>query len=154
MKIKESSKGQVLLYKNKVEVRLDKETVWLPQKLIAELFDTERSVITKHIHNIFKTKELDGKSNVQKMHIPNSDKAAHLLYFVTKNHSFVDGNKRIAAALFICFLQKNDILLHRDGARRIDDNALVALTLMIASSKPSENDMMVKVILNLLGSKE
>lgn len=109
--------------------------MWLPQKLIAELFDTERSVITKHIHNIFKTKELDGKSNVQKMHIPNSDKLAHLLYFVTKNHSFVDGNKRIAAALFVCFLQKNDILLHRDGARRIDsisqENKWLLLSILI-----------------------
>jgi prophage maintenance system killer protein len=79
------------------------------------------------------------------------EKAAHLLYFVTKNHSFVDGNKRIAAALFVCFLQKNGILLHKDGSRRLDDNALVALTLMIAASKPSEKDTMVKVILNLLG---
>lgn len=77
-------------------------------------------------------------------------KAAHLLYFVTKNHSFVDGNKRIAAALFICFLQKSGILLTKDRQKRIDDNALVALTLMIAASKPSEKDMMIKVILNLL----
>lgn len=77
-------------------------------------------------------------------------KAAHLLYFVTKNHSFVDGNKRIAAALFICFLQKSGILLTKDGHKRIDDNALVALTLMIAASKPSEKDIMIKVILNLL----
>jgi prophage maintenance system killer protein len=77
-------------------------------------------------------------------------KAAHLLYFVTKNHSFVDGNKRIAAALFICFLQKNGILLRKDGNKRIDDNALVALTLMIAASKPPEKKIMIKVILNLL----
>lgn len=78
------------------------------------------------------------------------EKAAHLLYFVTKNHSFVDGNKRIAAALFVCFLQKAGILLDIDGRKRIDDNALVALTLMIAASKPSEKDVMIKVILNLL----
>jgi len=82
------------------------------------------------------------------------EKSAHLLYFVTKNHSFVDGNKRIAAALFICFLQKNSILLDKDGRKRIDDNALVALTLMIAASKPSEKDIMVKVILNLLNEKK
>jgi len=62
------------------------------------------------------------------------DKAAHLLYFVTKNHSFVDGNKRFAAALFICFLQRNSILFCKNGMRRIDENALVALTLMIATS--------------------
>jgi prophage maintenance system killer protein len=82
------------------------------------------------------------------------EKAAHLLYFVTKNHSFVDGNKRIAAALFVCFLQKSGILLHKDGGKRIDDNALVALTLMIAASRPSEKDIMVKVILNLLNEKK
>jgi prophage maintenance system killer protein len=78
------------------------------------------------------------------------EKAAHLLYFVTKNHSFVDGNKRIAAALFVCFLQKAGILLDSDGRKRIDDNSLVALTLMIAASKPSEKEIMIKVILNLL----
>jgi prophage maintenance system killer protein len=82
------------------------------------------------------------------------EKAAHLLYFVTKNHSFVDGNKRIAAALFVCFLQKSGILLHKDGGKRIDDNALVALTLMIAASKPSEKEIMIKIILNLLNEKK
>ena len=78
------------------------------------------------------------------------EKAAYLLYFVTKNHSFIDGNKRIAAALFVCFLQKNGILLRPDGNKRIDENTLVALTLMIASSNSKEKDMMVKVILNLM----
>lgn len=78
------------------------------------------------------------------------EKAAHLIYFVTKNHSFIDGNKRIAAALFICFLERNGILYRKDGGRIIDDNALVALTLMIASSNPKEKDVMVKVIMNLI----
>ncbi|MFH1283011.1 MAG: RhuM family protein [bacterium] len=319
MKSKEISKGQVVVYKNKVEVRLDKETVWLTQQHMAELFNTERSVITKHIQNIFKTKELQQKSNVQKMHIAHSDKpikfynldaiisvgyrvnskrgtqfriwatnvlrkhlvegytinekrlkaaeykylelqksiklignlisfediadetkglikviseysraldilddydhqrlsvpkgtkrskseltyveakkiietmkrrfkdsnlvgqekdnsfkssigaiyqtfegkdlystieekAAHLLYFVVKNHSFVDGNKRIAAALFVCFLQKNGILFQKDGSRIIDNNALVALTLMTAASRPAEKETMIKIIMNVL----
>ena len=319
MRQKKNSKGQVILYKNKVEVRLEAETVWLTQKHMSNLFDTDRSVITKHIRNIFKTKELKEKSNVQKMHIANSDKpvkfynldviisvgyrvnskrgthfriwatntlrkhlvdgytlneqrlakdaakykelqktialiknvesladlsneakgiirvisdytraldilddfdhqrlrapkgtkkavyaltyekalviidaikekfggsdlvgqekdnsfkssigsiyqtfgrvdvyptiqdkAAHLLYFVVKNHSFVDGNKRIAAALFVCFLAKCGILRRKDGSKVIDDSALVGLTLMIASSQPKEKDMMIKVILNLL----
>ncbi len=318
----ENSKGQVILYKNKLEVRLEQDTVWLTQKQMAELFDTERSVITKHLKNIFNSNELNENSNVQKMHIANSDKpvafynldaiisvgyrinsirgtqfriwatsvlrqhliegytinekrlraqqdkirnlqetvrllnnvaqlenvseeargiiqiiseyswalnvlddfdhqrltapkgtkrtkykldyfearsiidqmrmkfkdsnlfgqekdksfkgsigaiyqtfagkelyptieekTAHLLYFVTKNHSFVDGNKRIAAALFVYFLQRNGILLHKDGSKRIDDNALVALTLMIAASRPSEKEIMIKVILNLLNGK-
>jgi len=315
----DTSKGQVILYQDRLEVRLEKETVWLTQKQMAELFDVERSVITKHLLNIFDSKELNKKSNVQKMHIPYSDKpitfynldviisvgyrvnsmrgtqfriwatnvlrkhlvngytlnekrlksaehkyhelqrslkllgnvmalegvsdqtkgliqviseysralellddfdheklsipkgtlkvkyqltydkakkiieqmrqkfkdsklfgrekdqsfkssigaiyqtfgqkdvyptveekTAHLLYFVTKNHSFVDGNKRIAAALFIAFLQGNGLLLRKDGRKRIDDNTLVALTLMIAASKPSEKNVMIKVILNLM----
>lgn len=78
------------------------------------------------------------------------EKAAHLLYFVTKNHSFVDGNKRIAAVLFVCFLDKNGLLLDKAGRPRLDTSALVALTLLIAASKPSEKDVMIRVILNLL----
>lgn len=78
------------------------------------------------------------------------EKAANLLYFVVKNHSFSDGNKRIAAYLFVWFLEKNGILYREDGTKRIADNALVALTLMIAESKPEEKDMMVKVVVNLI----
>jgi prophage maintenance system killer protein len=319
----QDAKGQVILYKNNLEVRLEHNSVWLTQKQMSDLFDTERSVVTKHLQNIFNSGELEEKSNVQKMHIANSDKpvafynldliisvgyrvnskrgtqfriwatnvlrkhlvdgytinekrlkaqqnkirelqdtvrllgniallegvsdeakgivqiiaeysralnilddfdhqrlaspkgtkkskyrmtydearniidqmrhkfrdsalvgqekdksfqgsigaiyqtfdgkdvyptieekAAHLLYFVTKNHSFVDGNKRIAAALFVCFLQKAGILLDIDGRKRIDDNSLVALTLMIAASKPSEKEIMIKVILNLMNEKK
>jgi prophage maintenance system killer protein len=80
------------------------------------------------------------------------EKAANLLYFVVKNHSFSDGNKRIAAYLFVWFLEKNGILYREDGSKRIADNALVALTLMIAESKPDEKDMMVKVVVNLINS--
>lgn len=323
--LKEISKGQIILYKNKLEVRLKKETVWLSLNQIAELFKRDKSVISRHLHNIFKTKELQRKStvaffatvqneggrltertveyfnldaiisvgyrvnskrgtqfriwatNVLRKHLVNGytinekrlksaeykykqlqkslqllgnivmlekvpdetkgliqviteyshaldilddydhqrlsvpkgtkqsqfelthkearkiieaikkkfkgtslvgqekdesfkssigaiyqtfdgkdvyptveNKAAHLLYFVTKNHSFIDGNKRIAAALFICFLQKNGILHRKDKIRTIDNNTLIALTLLIAASKPSEKDIMVKIILNLL----
>lgn len=81
------------------------------------------------------------------------EKAANLLYFVVKNHSFSDGNKRIAAYLFVWFLEKNGILYREDGSKRIADNALVALTLMIAESKPDEKEMMVKVVVNLINSK-
>ncbi|HJV20440.1 MAG TPA: virulence protein RhuM/Fic/DOC family protein [Sediminibacterium sp.] len=80
------------------------------------------------------------------------EKAANLLYFVIKNHSFSDGNKRIAAFLFVWFLEKNEILYKKDGSRKIADNALVALTLMIAGSKPDEKDIMVKVVVNLINS--
>lgn len=81
------------------------------------------------------------------------EKAANLLYFVVKNRSFSDGNKRISAYLFVWFLDKNIILYKPDGSKRIADNALVALTLMIAESKSDEKDMMVKVIVNLINIK-
>ena len=81
------------------------------------------------------------------------EKAAMLLYLVTKNHSFSDGNKRIAATLFLWFLNNNGILYREDGSKRIADNTLVALTLMIAESKPEEKDVMVKVVVNLINRK-
>jgi prophage maintenance system killer protein len=81
------------------------------------------------------------------------EKAANLLYFVIKNHSFSDGNKRIAAFLFVWFLEKNGILYRPDGSKKIADNALVALTLMIAESKPEEKEMMIKVVVNLINLK-
>ncbi|WP_246485095.1 virulence protein RhuM/Fic/DOC family protein [Chitinophaga qingshengii] len=78
------------------------------------------------------------------------EKAAHLLYFVIKNHSFSDGNKRIAAFLFIWFMEKNNLLYKPDGSKRIADNALVALTLMIAESKSAEMEMIISVVVNLI----
>ncbi len=317
--------GEIVLYKsadNKVqmEVQLERETVWITQTQIAALFKTDRSVITKHIGNVFRTKELEEKSNVQKIHIASSDKpvkyysldvvisvgyrvnssratqfriwatnvlkqhlvegysfnekllqahrrklqnlskalelikyvkaekplayneamglldvvgdyayalgllddfdkrklrlnglssggkfkltysmakkavaklkdgmkahgffgqekddsfkssitsvyqtfdrkelypsieekAANLLYFIIKNHSFVDGNKRIAASIFLWFLEKNGILYKADGTKRVADNALVALTLMIAESNPSDREIMTTLVVNLI----
>ena len=81
------------------------------------------------------------------------EKAAMLLYLVTKNHSFSDGNKRIAATLFLWFLNNNGILYRKDGSKRLADNTLVALTLMIAESKTEEKDVMVKVVVNLINQK-
>jgi len=78
------------------------------------------------------------------------EKAANLLYFITKNHSFTDGNKRIAAFIFLYFLDKNGVLFDNEGKKRIPDNTLVALTLMVAVSKPEEKDTMIKVIVNLI----
>ena len=77
------------------------------------------------------------------------EKAAHLLYFVTKNHSFYDGNKRIAATMFLYFLDKNDALFY-NGQKRIEDATLVALTIMIAESRAEEKDMMVSVVMNCI----
>lgn len=78
------------------------------------------------------------------------EKSAHLLYFIVKDHSFIDGNKRIAASLFLWFLDANGILYRSDGDKRIGDNALVALTLMIAESRPEEKGVMTKVVVNII----
>jgi prophage maintenance system killer protein len=78
------------------------------------------------------------------------EKAANLLYLTVKNHSFSDGNKRIAAFLFLWFLEKNGILYRSDGSRLLDNNTLVAITLMIAESKTEEKDIMTKVVINLI----
>ncbi len=81
------------------------------------------------------------------------EKAAMLLYLVTKNHSFSDGNKRIAATLFLWFMENNGILYGQDGRKRIADNALVALTLMIAESRMDEMDTMLKLTVSLINSR-
>nr|WP_303842348.1 Fic family protein [Selenomonas ruminantium] len=77
------------------------------------------------------------------------EKAANLLYFITKNHSFSDGNKRIAATMFLYFLNKNG-LLFKNGLKQIEDNTLVALTIMIAESKPEEKELMVNLVMQFL----
>lgn len=81
------------------------------------------------------------------------EKAANLLYFITKNHSFTDGNKRIAAFLFLYFMERNGVLYDESGRKRIADNALVAITLMIAVSKTEEKEIMVKVVINLINKE-
>jgi prophage maintenance system killer protein len=311
--------GKILIYQSAdgaalLDVKLYAETVWLSQKQMAMLFDTERSVITKHISNVFNSGELEEKSNVQKMHIAGSDKpvkffnldviisigyrvnsirgtqfriwatrvlkdhlvkgytanekrlkelrqsirlieniiskhdvstdeakallkvvsdysyaldvlddydhkrfkpfkvtprkveyisyeeaisvigkmrerfgasglfgrekdkslhsslaaigqtfdgkdvypgfeekASNLLYFLVKNHSFVDGNKRIAAALFLWFMEKNSKLYTSEGIKLIADNALVAITLLIAESLPADKELMVNLVERLIG---
>jgi prophage maintenance system killer protein len=78
-------------------------------------------------------------------------KAAHLLYFLVKNHPFVDGKKRIAATLFLWFLRKNSALYRSDGRKRIAADALVAMTLLIAESRPEEKDLLTRVLVHLIG---
>ena len=323
------SSGEIVIYKTpgkeiEVRVSLEKDTVWLTQVQIAFIFGTERSVITKHINNVFKSGELERKSNVQKMHIPGSDrpvhfynldvvisigyrvnskratefriwatamlrkyltegyllnekrlsearekfeelksaiaflrersaddmlsgqereildllsaysktltlleqydkgklaiphgqtgvfklsyedakyvvgeikkqlaakdeasdlfgqeyggklegivktlyqtfdgkelyktaqeKAAHLLYLTIKDHPFADGNKRVASFIFVYFLDKNGLLYRETGERKINDNALTALALLIAVSDPKEKDVLIKIVMNLLNT--
>ncbi len=111
----------------------------------SDLFGNEKDNSFKSsIASIYQTfKEQDLYPSVE-------EKASNLLYFITKNHSFSDGNKRIAAFLFLYFLEKNGILFDKNGNKRIADNTLVALTLMVAVSKPEEKEIMTKVIVNLI----
>jgi len=114
----------------------------------SKLFGNEKDQSFKSsLYTIYQT--FDGEELYPSM----EEKAANLLYFVVKNHSFSDGNKRIAAFLFVWFLDKNKMLYREDGTKRIADNALVALTLLIAESDPKEKEMMVKVIINLINYK-
>ncbi|GHT72248.1 cytochrome c [Bacteroidia bacterium] len=111
----------------------------------SDLFANEKDQSFKSsINTIYQT--FDGKDLYPSI----EEKAAMLLYLVTKNHSFSDGNKRIAAFLFLWFLEKNGILYKPNGLRLIENNTLVALTLMIAESRTEEKDVMVKVIVNLI----
>jgi len=114
----------------------------------SKLFGNEKDQSFKSsLYTIYQT------FNGEELYPSMEEKAANLLYFVVKNHSFSDGNKRIAAFLFVWFLDKNKMLYRGDGSKRIADNALVALTLLIAESDPKEKEMMVKVVINLINYK-
>jgi prophage maintenance system killer protein len=114
----------------------------------SELFGREKDKSLRgSLDNVFQT--FEGKELYPSL----EEKAANLLYFLVKNHSFVDGNKRIAAALFLWFLEKNRFLYRRNGTKRIADNALVAMCLLIAESRPGEKNILVQVIANLINKK-
>ena len=112
----------------------------------SEVFGKEKD---QSLHSSLKAvmQSFDGKDVYPSV----EEKAAHLLYFMVKNHSFVDGNKRIAAAVFLRFADKNDLLRDREGGKRIADNALVAMTLMIAESRPQEKAVITAMLTNLIG---
>ena len=122
--------------------------LWREREKLGELFGNEKDDSFKSsletIYQTFDSKEL--YPSIEEM-------AANLLYFIVKNHSFTDGNKRIAAAIFVWFLERQDFLYNDEGDKRIADNALVAFTLLIAESKPDEREIMVKVIINLINGK-
>lgn len=110
----------------------------------SDLFGNEKDDSFKgSVGDIYQT--FDGKELYPSL----QEKAANLLYFITKNHSFNDGNKRIAATMFLYFLDKNNWLFE-NGLKRIADNTLVALTIMIAESKPDEKELMVNLVMNFL----
>jgi prophage maintenance system killer protein len=118
---------------------------WRKQERLTELFGNEKDDSFKgSLATIYQT------FGGAELYPSIEEKAANLLYFIVKNHSFSDGNKRIAAAIFAWFLQRHDYLYNDQGEKRIADNALVAFTLLIAESKPEEKEMIVKVIINLI----
>lgn len=121
--------------------------IWRDQQQAGMLFGNEKDQsFQSSLQTIYQT--FGGKDLYPSL----SEKAANLLYFVVKNHSFTDGNKRIAAGLFLYFLDKNKQLYARDGSKIIADNTLVAITILIAESNPNDKDIMIKLIVNLMQS--
>ena len=139
----EATEIQKLIYENAI----DQIRIWRDFQNAGNLFGNEKDQSFKSsLETIYQT------FNKIDLYPTLEEKAANLLYFVVKNHSFSDGNKRIAAGLFIYFLSLNSKLLNDLGAKRIGDNALVAITIMIAESKSEEKDIMVKLVVNLINS--
>lgn len=117
----------------------------IAKKEATELFGKEKDESFKSsLQSIIQT--FDGKYLYPSI----EEQAAHLLYFVIKNHSFIDGNKRIGAFLFVWFLEKNKHRFKKSGELKINDNGLTALALLVAQSHPSEKDLMIKLIINLI----
>ena len=135
----------VLKYENCRQVIKEIKKELISKKEASGFFGNETSGgfegIIKNLYQAFGGKEL---------YKTIEDKAAHLLYFTIKDHTFTDGNKRIASFLFVYFLDKNDYLYRENGEKKINNNALVALALLIAESDPKEKDVLVKIIINLL----
>ena len=151
----------------------DHQRLQLPEKESAEIVKIEYTEAKKAIEELGKQTKFEGLFGKEKddsfkgsleniyqtfdgidLYKTTEEKAAHLLYFVIKNHSFTDGNKRIAAFLFVWFLERNKLLYKPNGNKVVTDNTLVALTLMIAQSNPNDMDMMIKVVVNLLIAHE
>lgn len=140
----EETEIQKLTYENAIQQII----IWRDFQKAGNLFGNEKDQSFKSsLETIYQT--FDGID----LYPTIEEKAANLLYYVVKNHSFSDGNKRIAAGLFVYFLAMNNKLLNEEGNKRIGDNALVAITIMIAESKSDEKDMMVKLVVNLINNK-
>lgn len=140
------AKGKFILrYKDALTIIQEIKKELIAKKEASELFGQEVNEKLKGIlGNIYQT--FGGKELYHSL----EEKAAHLLYFVIKDHPFVDGNKRIASFLFVYFLDKNNFLYRKTGEKKINDNALTALALLIAISEPEEKDKLIKIITNLL----
>lgn len=143
----DSDTSETEIQKLSYEEAIHQITIWRDYQKAGKLFGNEKDQSFKSsldtIYQTFDTSDLYPSIE---------EKAANLLYFVVKNHSFSDGNKRIAAGLFIYFLDMNQKLYNELGNKRIGDNALVAITIMIAESKSEEKDMMIKLVVNLINN--
>jgi prophage maintenance system killer protein len=136
-----NEKLQKIDYKEAIE----QISLWRDKQKAGMLFGNEKDQsFNSSLETIYQT--FDGVD----LYPSTNEKAANLLYFIVKNHSFSDGNKRIAAGLFIYFLDKNNKLYHTNGSKIIADNTLVAITILIAESKTEEKEMMIKLIVNLM----
>lgn len=144
--IKKTKGKFILKYNEATEVILQIKKDLVAKKEAGNLFGQESGekfkAILGNIYQTFKRKEL---------YFSLEEKAAHLLYFIIKDHPFVDGNKRIGSFLFIYFLYKNDCLYRKNGERKINNNTLVSLSLLIAISDPKDKDVLIKIITNFLG---
>jgi prophage maintenance system killer protein len=147
-KIRETKGGKskfVLEYKETLKIIETIKTELMAKKEAGDLFGQERQgaleTVTRTLYQTFGGKEL---------YPAIENKASHLLYLIIKDHSFSDGNKRIASFLFVYFLDKNNYLYKKSGEKKINDNALTALALLVAESKPEEKDVMIKIIMNLI----
>ncbi len=133
------------LQKIDYEEAIEQINLWRDKQKAGMLFGNEKDQsFSSSLETIYQT--FDGVE----LYPSTNEKAANLLYFIVKNHSFSDGNKRIAAGLFIYFLDKNNKLYHINGSKIIADNTLVAITILIAESKTEEKEMMIKLIVNLM----
>ena len=147
LKSKAGKKSKFVLdYKTCTNIIVEVKKELMAKKEAGDLFGREKQEelegIIKGLYQTFAKKEL--YKSIE-------DKSAHLLYFVIKDHPFIDGNKRIASFLFVYFLDKNNYLYRENGEKKINDNALTALALLVAESNPKEKDQMVDLIRQLLG---
>ena len=144
--IAKKAKGRfVLIYEDAKKIIKEIKKELIAKKEASELFGQENGENLKGIlRSIYQT--FDGKELYPSL----EEKAAHLLYFIIKDHPFIDGNKRIGSSLFVYFLERNNYLYRQTGEKKINDNALTALALLTAVSDPKEKDKLIKIITNLL----
>lgn len=142
-------KTSKLKYEEAIAGINDMKKELLPKGEVSKMFGIEKNDWLKWVLN-----QIDQTFNKQELYPSIEEKAAALLYFTIKNHPFIDGNKKIWAFLFVFFLAKNKRLYRPNGEKRIDDNTLVALTLLIATSETKEKDMIVKLVANFLLDKK